>query len=153
MLYVLCEASVGPQALKTLQWPLMFVFSNIDVADFFVSRVGSFVILIWTAGITFNLAVHIFCLSYNLEEALGLGESGRQWIVGIVTVVVWAGSAAISSPVLASTILTHIVNVGDLTTTFTLMTISVGIAWIESHRRQKSRVAGAAHDPFQGRGQ
>lgn len=141
VLFVLTEASLGPQALEALQWPLVFVFSNIDVSDFFISRIGGLVTIIWTAGMTFNLAIHIFSFSMNLQEALGFSELGRKWVVGAVTVLVWAGAAEIYTPMLASMILTDIVNVGDLAATLTIMALAVVVAWIGSHRRAKKQYA------------
>jgi len=70
VLYMVSVATLGPDALSHLYWPLAYIYSLVSLRSFFFQGVGAFVIIVWTSAITLYLAVHIFCFGWNLPSVV-----------------------------------------------------------------------------------
>jgi|BEDMetMinimDraft_2_1075160.scaffolds.fasta_scaffold04626_2 hypothetical protein len=101
MIYVLVTASLGPEAAQHLEWPLVFVVSNISFSSAFISRPGVFILLGWVAALILHVSVHLYCGSANLAAAIGRvgsGEAARRLWVGLFALGLAFASSVYTSP-------------------------------------------------------
>lgn len=101
MIYVLVTASLGPEAAQHLEWPLVFVVSNINFSSAFISRPGVFILLGWVAALILHVSVHLYCGATNLAAAFGRrgpNEARRRLLVGVFAVALAVASSVYTSP-------------------------------------------------------
>ncbi len=124
MIYVLVVGSVGPDAMATLRWPVVFALDHVTLdSTFFLSRVGIVVIFAWTVGVALGIMVHL-----RLTQAVLLPAAPpRAWILTGVLLSTMAGIAlGITSPDVSSAILVHDLNPGcEAFLALELLTVSV----------------------------
>lgn len=66
-LYMLATSTLGPQGIVRLTWPMVFVYENIDLSNFFISQIGFFVAIIWTVTFAGFFAWHVWHQSLVME--------------------------------------------------------------------------------------
>ena len=135
LFYVIVVGTIGPQATQVVRWPIVYVLSSIVIRNLFLSGVGTFILFTWTISLILYLAVHNFCWSWNLEIMLGTGTTTRTIIVVALGVAMVIGSALISSPVWASSVLVNFVNPADMLFTAAVLFPSFGISWLKFRHR------------------
>jgi hypothetical protein len=77
----LVVATLGPWASRILQWPLIYVFTNLGPVAFFIARPGIFLLSTWSAALVFYVAVRLFSASVNLEAGFSLDPTLRRYLV------------------------------------------------------------------------
>ncbi|MCL8207459.1 MAG: spore germination protein [Actinomycetia bacterium] len=101
MIYVLVTATLGPEAAQHLEWPLIFVVSNLNFSSAFISRPGVFILLGWVAALILHVSVHLYCGATNLAAAFGGHgdqEGRRRLLVAAFALVLAVASSVYTSP-------------------------------------------------------
>ncbi len=138
LFYVVVVGTIGPQATEVLRWPIVYVFSSVIIQSFFLSGVGTLILLTWSIALTLYLAVQLFCWSWNLEIMLDIGAKTRAIIVVALALITIIGSSLIPSPVWANSVVLNFVNPVDMICTAVILVPSFGISWLKfRHRRQE----------------
>lgn len=88
-LYALTVSTIGPQGASHATWPVVFVFENITVYNFFVSDIGFLVALSWSISFIGFMAWNIWHLGVMIESL------GRQRTTHIGSTLVMALVAGI----------------------------------------------------------
>lgn len=90
-------ATFGPQLVGTLRWPIVSMFRIISVSAFFIDKLGSLIIMLWTIVIVAFLAVRFWCLSHDLAIYVHYtAKRGYQYAIWVGGLLTWIG--AISLP-------------------------------------------------------
>lgn len=86
-------ATFGPQLVGTLRWPVVSMFRIISVSAFFIDKLGSLIIMLWTIVIVAFLAVRFWCLSHDLVILVHYtGKRGYQYGIWINAFLTWIGA-------------------------------------------------------------
>ncbi|MCY0900327.1 MAG: GerAB/ArcD/ProY family transporter [Firmicutes bacterium] len=81
MEYEVIMAVFGPNAITELRWPLASTYRIISLSGFYISKLGTLLIVLWTIVIVAFVSVRLWCLAHDLsamaprfkyEAALGL---------------------------------------------------------------------------------
>mgnify|MGYP001770668282 CR=1 FL=1 len=84
IIYGLVVGTLGPNAAVTLEWPLIYIFSNLTVQTAFISRPGLLIMVTWIIALVLYLAVHLWVLTTNLQDGWHLPEAYRLGLIGLV---------------------------------------------------------------------
>jgi spore germination protein len=106
-------ATLGPDPITHLVWPIIYVFGLVRVRGFFLEGLGLLIILVWTSALILYLAVHIFCVSWNFSSLIGAPEIHR-WVAVGVGLLVACAAVLISTPILGSQLLFGFVSPADM---------------------------------------
>ncbi|MGC8488548.1 MAG: GerAB/ArcD/ProY family transporter [Clostridia bacterium] len=103
VIYVLVVATLGLEAPIVLQWPLVYLFSNLEASVLFVSRPGLIIMITWVIALILYTSVTLMVLTTNLQEALRLSNRARRVMVWIGVLILALLGSQISSPLTANT--------------------------------------------------
>lgn len=137
--YMLVVGTLGPTVAKMLEWPAIYVFSNLTVPTLFISKPGLFIIIAWVAALILNIASHLSCLAINIQDGLGLTNRGRIVTVWILVVALMLIALNIPTPLMGRAIVLHIVDPMMLTLTDPAILLSavLAYAWRRRHKTRK----------------
>lgn len=68
LLYGLAVVTLGPEGVAHATWPIVFVFENIDLSNFFITEIGLGVAIIWTVSFIGFIAWHVWHQSLLIEH-------------------------------------------------------------------------------------
>ncbi|NMP25057.1 GerAB/ArcD/ProY family transporter, partial [Sulfobacillus harzensis] len=77
VIYALVVGTLGPALADTLEWPLVYIFSNLTVRTLFISRPSILIVVSWVVALLLYLTLHVFVLTINLQDGLSLSPRGR----------------------------------------------------------------------------
>ncbi|WP_158246218.1 GerAB/ArcD/ProY family transporter [Sulfobacillus sp. hq2] len=86
VLYVLAVSTLGPQGVAHSTWPIVFVFENIDLSNFFISEIGFGVAIIWTVSFMGFIGWHIWHQGLLLDH-LHHGKPSQSKVAVAVAIV------------------------------------------------------------------
>jgi len=137
--YIVVVGSLGPTVPQMLEWPAIYVFSNLTVPTLFISKPGLVIIITWVIALILNIGSHLACLSLNIQDGLSLSNRGRIVTVWVLVLSVALITLQIPTPLVARHIVLYWVNPGVILVTgsFSLMSPLVARWW---RRRQKNTV-------------
>jgi hypothetical protein len=95
--------ALGLEAPVALQWPLVYLFSNLEAPVLFVSRPGLFIMITWVIALILYTSVTLMVLTTNLQEALHLSSRARKVMVWTGVLILALLGSQISSPLTANT--------------------------------------------------
>lgn len=101
-LLLLVLATLGPSAVSTLTWPIIYVFDLVVLRAFFVTGTGILLVLVWTVAMVLFLSVHIAHLSQNAEVLVG---GSRRFYVALFGAILIAASMFFRSLIEAKMVL------------------------------------------------
>ncbi|AEJ38783.1 hypothetical protein TPY_0585 [Sulfobacillus acidophilus TPY] len=136
VLYVVVMTTLGPYGTAKLRWPIIYVFSLISVRSFFIKGIGLLVTVIWTSALILYLAVHLFCLGWNVDTLFR--QKNYRWMIVTATAVIAGLAAFIPSDLVARALLFNWVNPADFYWTLTVIPVSVAVAWFRQRHRGQS---------------
>ncbi len=58
----------GPEMISTLRWPLASAYRIISVSGFFISKLGTLLIVLWTIVVAGFISVRLWCVAYDLSS-------------------------------------------------------------------------------------
>ena len=90
MLYAVAVVTLGPEGVAGSTWPIVFVFENIDLSNFFISEIGLGVAIIWTVSFIGFIAWHIWHQGLLLQY-MGPKCLNRHYKLAIITAVAIVG--------------------------------------------------------------
>lgn len=93
IIYALVVGTLGPAVAETLEWPLVYIFSNLTVRTLFISRPSILIVVAWVVALILYLTLHVFVLTVNLQDGWSLSARGRVvlvWaLIGLLAGIVW----------------------------------------------------------------
>jgi hypothetical protein len=110
IIYALVVGTLGPEAATTLEWPMIYIFSNLTLQMVFVSRPGLLIMITWVVAIVLYASVRLFVLSVNLQEGLGLGQRGRMLVAGGLAILMGLIGWALPTPLAATNLVLHAID-------------------------------------------
>lgn len=137
--YVVCLTTLGAPAVSRLWWPVIYVFSLISAQAFFFKGIGVFVLITWTSAIVLYLAVHLFCLSFNLFDQMAEPATmlTRVSLVFGLVAALTLGTLFVPSELMARALVFHWVN----PLSFSWAAISDPGLWLIARYRRARMVA------------
>lgn len=70
VVYEIVMAVFGPEAVSELRWPLVSTYRIISLSGFYISKLGTLLIVLWTIIIVAFVAVRLWCLAHDLMALL-----------------------------------------------------------------------------------
>jgi spore germination protein len=135
VIYMITVGALGPEAVMTLRWPLVYVLSNLSSHTFYLSRPGLIILLTWTGGMVFFSASHLFCLGMNLSQ---LAARSFRWTPQIswgAATVEFGGSFLLPSAAVASHVVLNVFDPLSLVLVSILLTVSIVIRLFMNRQR------------------
>jgi hypothetical protein len=117
IIYALVVGTLGPTVSRTLEWPVIYIFSNLTVQTLFISRPSFFIIVAWVAALVLYLTIHLFVLSVNLQDGFQASEGCRWGVVWALSLVEWILAQWWTTPLLATDVVIHLIDPGALALT------------------------------------
>jgi hypothetical protein len=139
--YIIVVASLGPSVAKMLEWPAIYVFSNLTVPTLFISKPGLFINIVWVIALILNLASHLACLSLNIQDGLGLTNRGRIVTIWILVTALMSIALNVPTPLIGRALVLNIVNPLTLGLTYPIGLLSPALAYCRRRRRKKPEFA------------
>lgn len=135
--YVIGLATLGPNGVSHLYWPLVYIFSLVSVRTFFFKGIGAFVIMAWTSSIVLYLAVHMFCFAWSVTSDIRPPAAMLRWgVVAAAGGLLIGATLFVPSVVQAREVLFHWVTPATLLWTL----LVVPVEWFLSTRyRRRNR--------------
>lgn len=85
LLYSLAVMTLGPEGVAHATWPIVFVFENIDLSNFFITEIGLGVAIIWTVSFIGFIAWHVWHQSLLIEHVWKKRPGGlNPWVIALV---------------------------------------------------------------------
>lgn len=144
--YMVVVGTLGPTVAKMLEWPAIYVFSNLTVPTLFISKPGLFIIIVWVIALILNIASHVSCLAINIQDGLGLSNRGRMVTVWVLVAALMLIALNISTPIVGRAIVLHIVDPLTLTVTDPAILLSALLAF--GWRRRQKRHPSSSFSPL-----
>lgn len=107
VIYALVVGTLGPEVADTLEWPLVFIFSNLTVRNLFISRPSILIVVAWVVALILYLTLHVFVLTVNLQDGLSLSPRGRLILVWSLVALLGAIAWCLPTPVAATDLVVH----------------------------------------------
>ncbi|MCY0885070.1 MAG: GerAB/ArcD/ProY family transporter [Firmicutes bacterium] len=101
---------LGPQAARALRWPTVYLFSNLTIHTFFITRVGVFVLFAWVVSMVTFLAMYLFLFGWHWQLQLGLDNHGRRVLTGGLGAALLAAAVLLDRDHLVVLLLTRVVS-------------------------------------------
>ena len=138
VIYVVTVGSIGPEAVMSLRWPLVYVLSNVSSHTFYLSRPGLIIMLTWTGGMVFFSATHLFSLSINLSQLISQSYRLAPYISWGAALAEFAASFLLPTPIVASHIVLDLFDPVDITVISLMLTLSIIIRLFALRKRNRS---------------
>ena len=136
IIYALVVGTLGPAVAETLEWPLVYIFSNLTVRTLFISRPSIVIVVAWVVALILYLTLHVFVLTVNLQDGWSLSARGRVglvWaLIGLLGGIAWG----LPSPVAATDLVVHWIDPPALGVT---IITSLGAPWLVRRRPVRER--------------
>ena len=127
LIYVITVGTVGPEAVMSLRWPLVYVLSNLSSHTFYLSRPGLIILLTWSGAMVFFSASHLFSLSLNLSQLAFHSFRWTRLISMGVAALEFAGSFLLPTPAQATHVVLLMFDPVDLALISVMLAISIMI--------------------------
>ncbi len=131
-------ATLGPVPIANMTWPIIYVFSVVQVRTFFVQDVGMLILITWTVAMILHLGVHMFVVSWNVGPPLGGVNPQRQYLVAGIGLAIVLGALAIGSVAEAKVWLFQVLTPLDLAWTVILVPATALTAWWRTRGRRSA---------------
>ncbi|MCY0879981.1 MAG: GerAB/ArcD/ProY family transporter [Firmicutes bacterium] len=135
IIYVLVVGTLGPTVSSALEWPVIYIFSNLTVQTLFISRPSFFIIVAWVVALILYLTIHLFVLSVNLQDGFQTSESARRGIVWALSVVEWVLAQWWGTPLIATDVVVHLIDPAALVLTVGSTLLSVFLVALRRRRQ------------------
>ncbi|SMC02178.1 Spore germination protein [Sulfobacillus thermosulfidooxidans DSM 9293] len=136
LIYVLVIGTLGPNAADTLEWPLIYIFSNLTVQTIFISRPGLLIMIAWVIALILYLAVHLWVLSSNLQEGWHLRKRYRIILIAVIAGLWLLIAHFLPTPIVATHLVVRGIDPVALTVTV-FTTVSAVVLSLWHHHRQR----------------
>jgi hypothetical protein len=102
-LYELTLSIFGPQLTAQLRWPVVSTYEIIAVHGFFISKLGTLLIVLWTIVIVGFLAVRLWCLGQDMTLMFprAAAPAYRWGIIGSAALLTTVGPFLANAQILA----------------------------------------------------
>ena len=110
IVYVLVVGTLGSDFPSALEWPLVYIFSDLSVPTLIFSRPGLLIIIVWVIALIMYESVTLMVVSVNIQDALSLPQPVRTMLVGVFAAVLGVSATQIATPVKANQIVLHWIN-------------------------------------------
>ena len=127
-------ATLGPAVLPDMTWPIIYIFSVVQIPAFFVQDVGMLILITWTVAIILHLAVHSYVVAWNVGRPVGGYDPRRQYLVAGLGLAIVAGALSVGSVAEAKIWLFRILTPLDLAWTVVLVPATALVAWWRTRR-------------------
>ncbi|MHB1954282.1 MAG: GerAB/ArcD/ProY family transporter [Sulfobacillus sp.] len=117
IIYILVVGTLGPGMAKTLEWPMVYIFTNLTVQTIFISKPGLMIIIAWVIALVMYEMVHVFTLSLNIQDGFSLSERGRIMSVWTMVVILAVIASRLDTPLVATHLVVHWIDPIALTLT------------------------------------
>lgn len=134
--YTIGLATIGPDALSRLYWPLVYVFGLVSIHTFFLKGIGVFTVMIWTSSVVLYLTVHLFCFGWSVSGQWPRASAWLRWgVVGASAAAVLGVVQTVPSVLTARLLLFHYIAPADLG----WVLVTAPLLWLLSvgYRRRK----------------
>ncbi len=136
IIYLIAVGTIGPEAVMSLRWPLVYVLSNLSSHTFYLSRPGLIILLTWTGGVVFYSAAHFFCLSINLSQLVTKSFHWAPQISWATAAIEFLASFLLPTPSRASHFVLSVFDPVDLSFTSLMFILSILIRLFVVRRRR-----------------
>lgn len=133
--YGLVVGILGPDAPIRLEWPLIYIFSNLSVPTLFISRPGLLIIIAWVVALILYEAVTLMVLTMNVQEGLALSERTRRMVVWISASALGGLATRIATPLQANHLVLHWIDPIALALTLFSSLCTPGLLYLRRHRQ------------------
>ncbi|MCY0879110.1 MAG: GerAB/ArcD/ProY family transporter [Firmicutes bacterium] len=89
--YEVIMAVFGPDAIDRLRWPLASTYRIISLSGFYISKLGTLLIVLWTIVIVAFVAVRLWCLAHDLS-AMAPRRLSYELALGLMTLATILGT-------------------------------------------------------------
>lgn len=110
VIYVLVVGTLGVDFPSALEWPLVYIFSDLTISALLISRPDLLIIISWVIALLLYESVTLMVLTINIQDALSLPQSVRTILVWIFAAVLGGLATQIATPVVANNIVLHWIN-------------------------------------------
>ncbi len=138
VIYLITVGTVGPEAVMSLRWPLVYVLSNLSSQTFYLSRPGLIILLTWSGGIVFFSATHLFSLSINLSQLFSQSFRWTPQISWAIALVEFLLSFLLPTPAYSDRVVLSFFDPVDLTMISLMLTLSILIRLFALRKRNRS---------------
>lgn len=119
IIYVLVVGTLGPSMAQTLEWPMVYIFSNLTIQTAFISKPGLLIIIAWVIALIMYETVHLFTLSLNIQDGFSLSDRGRVISVWAMVSTLALIASQLTTPLVATHLVLHWVDPTALALTVT----------------------------------
>lgn len=117
IIYALVVGTLGPAVADTLEWPLIYIFSNLAVQTIFISRPSLLIMVAWVVALVFYETIHVFVLTINLQDGWSLSSRSRVVMAWGLIVLIAAIITRLTSPLTATYLVVHWIDPAALVVT------------------------------------
>lgn len=151
LLYGLIMTTLGPTAVSRLTWPIIYLFGLVMLRTSFIQGIGMFVMINWTIAIVLYIGVNAFWVGWNVESVTGATDSGRRWMVSVISLLVLVAALQFPSDIAEKDALFRFYNPISFVWTAGLGIASWCVAWVRKTigwpaRRREPRSPSASTD-------
>lgn len=138
-IYVLVVGTLGPNMAKTLEWPMIYIFTNLTVQTLFISKPGLLIVIAWVIALVMYEMVHLLTLSLNIQDGFSLSARGRNVTVWAMVILLAAIASRLTTPLMATHLLLHWVDPTILVLTgITSILSPLLVRWRLGHRNKRT---------------
>ncbi|CAB1128441.1 putative Spore germination protein [Candidatus Hydrogenisulfobacillus filiaventi] len=102
--------TLGPEVAGGLRWPLVYLFSALNIHQFFVTRLALLGFFSWVVTFVLFQAIYLFFLAYHWQIGLGLGDRGRRLLVLALALFTLAGALILNTAHAAQSLLLGVIS-------------------------------------------
>lgn len=139
LLYSLVMTTLGPAAVARLTWPIIYLFGLVLLRTSFIQGIGMFIMINWTIAIVLYIGLNAFWVGWNVQSVMGATDSGRRWMVALISLLVLVAALQFPSDVAERDALFRLYNPLSFVWTSGLGIASWLMVWLRPKIRHRAR--------------